>query len=64
MQLGDVILGVKKIPGSKLLKDMVYLFFSHTVTGQKGNMPMLGKILDDRSTLIGYERIADSRGVP
>ncbi len=62
MNAGDVILGVKEIPVKKLIDDKVYLFFSHTIKGQKYNMPMLKKIIDGRSTLIDYERIADDQG--
>ena len=42
------------------LKCKVYLFFSHTIKGQKENMPLLKKIMDSGSTLIDYERIADA----
>lgn len=62
MQDGDVILGVKEIPISKLLPEKVYLFFSHTVKGQAQNMPMLKRIMELRATLIDYERICDPRG--
>ena len=56
---GDVILGIKEIPIEKLLEDKTYLFFSHTIKGQSDNMPMLQRIIDGKSTLIDYERIAD-----
>ena len=62
MEPGDIILGVKEIPVNKLLSDKVYLFFSHTIKGQKDNMPMLQKIIDNKSTLIDYERITDAQG--
>jgi hypothetical protein len=43
----DVIVGVKEVPIKDLLPDKTYLFFSHTYKGQKYNMPMLKKILDN-----------------
>ncbi|HEY9062660.1 MAG TPA: bifunctional lysine ketoglutarate reductase /saccharopine dehydrogenase family protein [Pseudobacteroides sp.] len=56
---GDIIIGIKEIPEHKLLNDKVYLFFSHTIKGQSGGMPLLKKIMDSGSTLIDYERIVD-----
>ena len=57
---GEVIFGVKEIPVEKILDNKTYLFFSHTIKGQKANMPLLQKILDSGSTLIDYERITDA----
>jgi alpha-aminoadipic semialdehyde synthase len=59
---GDVILGVKGIPVEKILPNKTYVFFSHTVKGQKDNMPLLQRIIDSGSTLIDYERITDAAG--
>ena len=59
---GDVILGVKEIPVEKILDNKTYVFFSHTVKGQIGNMPLLKRIIDSGSTLIDYERITDAAG--
>ncbi|MGD8969988.1 MAG: hypothetical protein PVG01_01165, partial [Desulfobacterales bacterium] len=42
---GDVILGVKEIPVEKILDNKTYVFFSHTVKGQKDNMPLLQRII-------------------
>ncbi|HEC82123.1 MAG TPA: hypothetical protein ENI42_06870, partial [Thermoplasmatales archaeon] len=39
-----------------------YVFFSHTIKGQKHNMPMLKRILELNCTLIDYEKIVDERG--
>ncbi len=61
MSPGDVILGVKEIPKEKLIDNKIYLFFSHVIKGQAGNMPMLKRILQSGSTLIDYERIADDQ---
>ena len=62
MEPGDVILGIKEIPQEKLLDARTYLFFSHTIKGQPGNMPMLKRIMDGSSTLIDYERVVDQQG--
>jgi len=62
MNEGDVILGVKEIPLTKLLPRKAYLFFSHTVKGQSQNMPMLKRIIELQATLIDYERICDRQG--
>lgn len=59
MEVGDVIFGVKEIPVEKILPKKTYVFFSHTIKGQKGNMGMLRKIMDSGSTLIDYEKITD-----
>ena len=59
---GDVILGVKEIPIEKIRDSKTYLFFSHTIKGQKDNMPLLQRIIDGGSTLIDYEKITDEKG--
>lgn len=59
---GDVIFGVKEIPVEKIQAGKVYLFFSHTIKGQKHNMPLLQKIIASGSTLIDYERVTDREG--
>lgn len=58
----DLILAVKEIPSHLLLPAKTYLFFSHTIKGQKYNMPMLKRLLELRATLIDYERIVDENG--
>jgi alanine dehydrogenase len=60
MAPGEVILGVKEIPVEKILDHKVYIFFSHTIKGQKDNMPLLKRIMESGSTLIDYERITDA----
>jgi len=57
----DVILAVKEIPVDLLLPGKTYIFFSHTIKGQKYNLPMLKRILDIGDTLIDYERIVDAQ---
>jgi alpha-aminoadipic semialdehyde synthase len=59
---GEVVFGVKEIPEEKIQAGKIYLFFSHTIKGQAGGMPLLQKIIDSKSTLIDYERITDGDG--
>jgi alpha-aminoadipic semialdehyde synthase len=58
----SVILAIKEIPTTLFEEDKVYIFFSHTIKGQKYNMPMLKQIIDIHATLIDYERVVDSSG--
>jgi saccharopine dehydrogenase (NAD+, L-lysine-forming) len=58
---GQVVFGVKEIPEEKILPGKVYVFFSHTIKGQKAGMPLLKKIIDSGATLIDYEKITDDR---
>ena len=58
----DVIFGVKEIPLSSILSKKTYVFFSHTVKGQKHNMPMLKKMIEEQCTIIDYEKISDKSG--
>lgn len=57
----DIILGIKEVPVSELVPGMTYMFFSHTIKGQKNNMPMLKKIIELGCTLIDYEKIVDEK---
>ncbi len=61
MAPGDVIFGVKEIPVEKILPEKAYVFFSHTIKGQKDNMPLLKKIMESHATLIDYEKITDGK---
>ncbi|TFF87027.1 hypothetical protein EU519_00255 [Candidatus Thorarchaeota archaeon] len=57
-----VILGIKEMPIGFFEKDKVYVFFSHTIKGQKYNMDMLQDLMDSEGTLIDYERVTDEKG--
>ncbi|MDG6225122.1 MAG: bifunctional lysine ketoglutarate reductase /saccharopine dehydrogenase family protein [Candidatus Thermoplasmatota archaeon] len=57
----DIILGIKEVPIHDILEGKTYLFFSHTIKGQKHNMRMLEKLVERKCTLIDYERITDER---
>lgn len=57
-----VVLGVKEIPPALLAPSTAYLFFSHVIKGQPGNMPMLRRLLELGCTLVDYERITAEDG--
>ena len=57
----DVIFAVKEIPLDFFEKGKTYVFFSHTIKGQKHNMPMLKKIMELKCQLIDYEKIVDEK---
>ncbi|MHA1967033.1 MAG: bifunctional lysine ketoglutarate reductase /saccharopine dehydrogenase family protein [Candidatus Hodarchaeales archaeon] len=58
----NIIFAIKEIPIPLLESNKTYLFFSHTIKGQRQNMPMLKKILDLKATLIDYEKIVNEKG--
>jgi len=58
----DIILGIKELPVQDILPGKTYLFFSHTIKGQKHNIRMLEKLVERRCTLIDYEKITDENG--
>ncbi|HER45660.1 MAG TPA: hypothetical protein ENO12_02475, partial [Thermoplasmatales archaeon] len=58
----SVVFAVKEIPADLFEKGKTYVFFSHTIKGQKQNMPMLKKMMALGCTLIDYERIVDDKG--
>ena len=57
----NVIFAVKEIPKSNFIAKKTYVFFSHTVKGQKKNMPMLKKMMELKCNLIDYEKITDEK---
>lgn len=58
----DVVFGIKEIPSKHLRAGGTYIFFSHTIKGQKYNMPMLRTLMDLKCNLIDYEKITDRSG--
>jgi len=58
----SVVFAVKEIPVDFFERGKTYIFFSHTIKGQKHNMPMLKKMMEMGCTLIDYERIVDNKG--
>ncbi|MEA3505284.1 MAG: bifunctional lysine ketoglutarate reductase /saccharopine dehydrogenase family protein [Bacteroidota bacterium] len=62
MRDADVIFGVKEMPIDYFKADKTYVFFSHTVKGQKYNMPLLKNMMEKKCNLIDYEKIAEDDG--
>jgi len=58
----SIILAVKEIPLDFFEKEKVYLFFSHTTKGQTHNMSMLKRMIEQKCTLLDYEKIVDKEG--
>jgi saccharopine dehydrogenase (NAD+, L-lysine forming) len=58
----SLILNVKEVPAEKILREKIYVLFSHTIKGQSYNMPMLKRFIEQRCTVIDYERITDDEG--
>ena len=58
----DVIFGVKEVPVKDLIPNKPFVFFSHTIKGQKYNMPLLKSILNKNITLMDYELVKDEKG--
>ena len=58
----SIILAIKEIPLDLIMKDKIYIFFSHTTKGQLHNMAMLKKLKQFNCTLIDYEKITDEKG--
>jgi alpha-aminoadipic semialdehyde synthase len=62
LSTSKVIFAVKEIPIDFFEPKKTYVFFSHTIKGQKYNMPMLKRMMDLKCNLIDYEKITDKRG--
>lgn len=58
----NVIFAIKEITIDFFKKGKTYAFFSHTIKGQKHNMPMLKKMMKLGCNLIDYEKITDGKG--
>jgi alpha-aminoadipic semialdehyde synthase len=57
-----IVFAVKEIPKDFFRPKKTYVFFSHTIKGQKYNMPMLKKMMALGCNLIDYEKISDEYG--
>ncbi len=55
----EMVLAVKEIPREFFREGRSYMFFSHVCKGQPYNMGMLRRIIDQKATLIDYERVTD-----
>lgn len=58
----NTIFAVKEIPIDFFEPKKTYIFFSHTIKGQKYNMPMLKKMMELECNLIEYEKIENEKG--
>lgn len=58
----NTIFAVKEIPIPLLMENKTYLFFSHTIKGQRYNMPLLKRLMELKVNLIDYECIKDDSG--
>jgi len=58
----DVILGVKEVPITYLIKDKTFVFFSHTIKKQPYNKSLLQQIIHKKIQLIDYEVLKDQYG--
>jgi alpha-aminoadipic semialdehyde synthase len=56
------VVAVKEVPIALLGRGKTYLFFSHTLKGQRHNMPLLQRMLDLGCSLLDYELIKDAQG--
>ncbi|GAA0564014.1 NAD(P)-dependent oxidoreductase [Chitinophaga japonensis] len=57
-----ILMGIKEVPGEKLIPGKTYLFFSHTKKQQAGNQAMLQHIIDQGITLVDYECLVHADG--
>jgi alpha-aminoadipic semialdehyde synthase len=53
------VFAIKEIPKELIMQYKTYVFFSHVIKGQKYNMPMLHELINNKCSLIDYERIVD-----
>lgn len=58
----QILLGIKEIPISQLLKDKTYLFFSHTKKEQPYNRGLMQAMVEKKITLIDYECLVHPDG--
>ncbi len=57
----NIIFAVKEMPIDFFEKNKTYIFFAHVIKGQKKNMSMLKRMMQQGCTLIDYEKITDSK---
>ena len=58
----NVVFGIKEMPADFFSSKGTYVFFSHTIKGQKYNMPILAALMERACQLIDYENITDASG--
>ncbi|GAK55218.1 aminoadipic semialdehyde synthase [Candidatus Vecturithrix granuli] len=58
----SAVFAVKEIPSELFQTEKTYIFFSHTIKGQEHNMPMLKTMMEQKCSLIDYEKVTDDKG--
>ncbi|MEK6780793.1 MAG: NAD(P)-dependent oxidoreductase [Bacteroidota bacterium] len=58
----DILMGIKEVPISELIRGKIYLFFSHTIKKQPYNRKLLQEVLLKKIRLIDYEALKDNQG--
>ena len=58
----DILLGIKEVPVSQLVKSKTYLFFSHTKKQQIWNQDLMHAMVDKKITLLDYECLEHEDG--
>jgi saccharopine dehydrogenase (NAD+, L-lysine forming) len=58
----DIIMGIKEIDPSVLLKNKTYVIFSHTIKQQPYNKQLLKTMVANKNRLIDYELLTDESG--
>ena len=51
----DVLIGIKEVPKSSLIKNKMYFYFSHTIKKQAYNRSLLQKMVEKNIRMIDYE---------
>jgi len=55
----DVLMGVKEVPGEKLIAGKKYFFFSHTIKKQIHNQKLMKSLIEKKIAMIDYETLTD-----
>ena len=58
----ELIFGIKELGLDQIEAGKTYVLFSHTIKGQRENMPLLRRMIELGCTLIDHERIVDDQG--
>jgi alanine dehydrogenase len=62
MSTADILLGIKEVPITQLIRGKTYLFFSHTKKEQTYNQPLFHAMMDMEIRLIDYECLEHEDG--
>ncbi|HYG50157.1 MAG TPA: NAD(P)-dependent oxidoreductase [Flavobacteriales bacterium] len=58
----DVLMGIKEVPVSDLVRGKTYFFFSHTIKEQPHNQKLMHALLEKNIRMVDYETITSSHG--